>query len=171
MIVNYISEISLPSSSGYVQHVLKICDAFSQVYKTNLFVFSNGYKFKYLKKKYLLNSFFNILPFGKNKKINFLVRLKYAFWIKDNIQKNSLILSRSILTSLVLSFWKINNILELQHKPIGLTKFLYTLSKFFKKDSYIKYIVISKNLKIFLKLERAIILDDAVDIFDYKKKK
>ena len=171
MIVNYISEISLPSSSGYAQHVLKTCDAFSRVYKTNLFLFTNGCKFKYLKKKYLLKNFFNISPFGINKKINFLVRLKYAFWIKDNIKKNSLILSRSILTSLVLSFWKINNILELHHPPIGVTKFIYNFSHFFKLDSYIKYITISKNLKNCLKLERAIILDDAVDISDYKKTK
>ena len=56
----------------------------------------------------------------------------------------------SILTSLVLSFFKINNILELHHPPVGLTKFLYSLSKFFKKDSYIKYIVIS-NRKNFTK--------------------
>ena len=170
--VNYISEISLPSCSGYAQHVLKICDAFSHKHNTNLFLLSNNCKYNFLQNKYLLKKKFQIYPFiNEKKKINFFFRLKYAIWIKNNIQKNSLILSRSILTSLVLSFWKINNILELHHPPIGLTKFLYSLSKFFKKDSYIKYIVISKNLKNFLKFERAIILDDAVDISDYKKTK
>jgi len=169
--VNYISEISLPSHSGYTQHVLKICDAFSESYKTNLFLFKNNIKYKILQKKYLLKNEFNILPFEKkNYNINFFLRLKYAFWVKNNIEKDSLILSRSILTSLVLSFWKINNILELHHPPTGLTKFIYNLSRIFKLDSFIKYIVISRNLKNFMKLKKSIVLDDAVDTYDYKTK-
>ena len=28
--LSYISELCLPSNSGYAQHVLKICDAFSK---------------------------------------------------------------------------------------------------------------------------------------------
>jgi glycosyltransferase involved in cell wall biosynthesis len=169
--VNYISEISLPSHSGYTQHVLKICDAFSESYKTNLFLFKNNTRYKILQKNYLLKNKFNLVPFKKkNYNINFFLRLKYAFWVKNNIEKDSLILSRSILTSLVLSFWKINNILELHHPPTGLTKFIYNVSRIFKLDSFIKYIVISKNLKNFMKLKKSIVLDDAVDTYDYKTK-
>jgi glycosyltransferase involved in cell wall biosynthesis len=170
--INYISEISLPSNSAYAQHVLKICDTFSQTYKTNLFLFATDIQYKILKKNYLLKNDFDILPF-KNKinKINFYNRLKYALWIKNNVQKKSLILSRSVLTSLVLSFWKINNFLELHHPPTGFTKVLYNFSKFFKLDSFIQYIVISKSLKNFMKLEKSVVLDDAVDISDYKIKK
>ena len=170
--VNYISELSLPSNSGYAQHVLKICDAFSKTYKTNLYSFKNKNEYKILQRNYLLKNKFNILPFQKKKfKVNFFFRVRYAFWIKNNIEKNSLILSRSILTSLVLSYWKINNILELHHPPTGLTKFIYNASRFFKLDSSIKYISISKNLKNFMKLKKSIVLDDAVDITDYKVKK
>ena len=169
--INYISEISLPSNSGYAQHVLKICDAFSENYKTNLFLFKSNIKYKILQKNYLLKNEFKILSFKKkNYNKNFFLRLKYAFWIKKNIDKDSLILSRSILTSLVLSFWKINNILELHHPPTGLTKSIYNVCRIFKLDSFIKYIVISKNLKNFMKLKKSLILDDAVDVYDYKKK-
>lgn len=170
--INYISEISLPSNSAYALHVLKICDAFSQSYKTNLFLFATDIKYKVIKKNYLLKKKFDISPF-KNQiyKINFYNRLKYAFWIKNNVQKNTLILSRSVLTSLILSFYKINNFLELHHPPTGFTKLIFNFSKFFKLDSFIKYIVISKNLKKFMKLEGSIVLDDAVDISDYSIKK
>ena len=157
--INYISEISLPSNSAYAQHVLKICDTFSQTYKTNLFLFATDIKYKILKKNYLLKNDFDILPF-KNQiyKINFYNRFKYALWIKNNVQKNSLILSRSVLTSLVLSFWKINNFLELHHPPTGFTKYIYNFSKFFKLDSFIKYIVISKNLKNFIKFFKFLLI-------------
>jgi hypothetical protein len=65
--VNYISEISLPSHSGYTQHVLKICDAFSESYKTNLFLFKNNTRYKILQKNYLLKNKFNLVPFKKKK--------------------------------------------------------------------------------------------------------
>ena len=48
--LSYISELCLPSNSGYAQHVLKICDAFSKKFKTRLFVISNGKSFIKLKK-------------------------------------------------------------------------------------------------------------------------
>jgi glycosyltransferase involved in cell wall biosynthesis len=169
--INYISEIYLPSRSAYTQHVLKICDAFSKKHKTNLFLFANKVRYQTLKKNYILKKNFNILPFKtKIIKTNFYNRLKYAFWIKNNIEKNSLILSRSVLTSLILSLWKINNFLELHHPPTGITKLLYNFCRFFKIDSCISYIVISNNLKNFMKLDRSTVLDDAVDISDYKKK-
>lgn len=67
VIVNYVSEVSLPSVSGYAQHVLKICDAFSQVYKTNLFLFSNDCENKFIKKNYLLKKNFKIFSLQKKK--------------------------------------------------------------------------------------------------------
>ena len=52
--VSYISEINLPSKSGYTHHVLKICDAFSKKYTTKLYVYSSNVDFATLKKNYLL---------------------------------------------------------------------------------------------------------------------
>ena len=34
--LSYISELCLPSNSGYAQHVLKICDSFSKKFETKL---------------------------------------------------------------------------------------------------------------------------------------
>ena len=64
--INYISELSLPSNSGYAQHVLKICDSFSKKFKTTLFVISNNKSFLELKKEYLLKKKFEIKFFSKN---------------------------------------------------------------------------------------------------------
>ena len=43
--ITYISELCLPSNSGYAQHVLKICDSFSKKFETQLFVISNNKSF------------------------------------------------------------------------------------------------------------------------------
>ena len=69
--VTYISELCLPSNSGYAQHVLKICDSFSKKFKTNLFVISNNNSFLKFKKEYILKKRFKICSFSKNKKIVF----------------------------------------------------------------------------------------------------
>ena len=37
--LSYISELCLPSNSGYAQHVLKICDAFSKKFETIYLLF------------------------------------------------------------------------------------------------------------------------------------
>ena len=52
--VTYISELCLPSNSGYAQHVLKVCDTFSKKFDTNLFVISNDKSFLKYKSDYLL---------------------------------------------------------------------------------------------------------------------
>ena len=49
--ITYISELCLPSNSGYAQHVLKICDSFSKKFNTNLFVISNNKSFQNFKKR------------------------------------------------------------------------------------------------------------------------
>ena len=52
--ITYISELCLPSNSGYAQHVLKICDSFSKKFETQLFVISNNNSFLKFKKEYIL---------------------------------------------------------------------------------------------------------------------
>ena len=168
--INYIAEIKLPSSSAYAQHVIKICDAFSQNARVNLYIFQNDAEFSNLKKKYLLKNNFRIIPFKKkNLKIDFVYRFLFALWVKKKLSnKISYIFSRSILSSLVLSFFKIKNVLEFHHLPKGLTSYVFSFFKRLKIDNKIKYIVISKTLKKDLKLMNAIVLDDAVNINDFK---
>ena len=165
--VNYISEIKLSSKSAYKHHVLKMCNAFAKQNKTNLFIYQNDDNFEKVKKNHLIKNHFELFPFKKVKKVNFFYRLKYAFFIKKKINKNSLIISRSILTSLFLNCSGIENILELHHPPIGFTKYLFFALRIFKLDKRIKYIVISKNLKKYLNLKNALVLDDAIDIEDF----
>ena len=59
--VSYISEINLPSKSGYAHHVLKICDAFSKDYNIKLYVNSSKVNFNFLKKNYILKKKFKII--------------------------------------------------------------------------------------------------------------
>ena len=96
--LSYISELCLPSNSGYAQHVLKICDAFSKKFKTRLFVISNGKSFIKLKKEYSLKRKFKINPYSKNYKNNFITRIFFSLYILKNINKNSLIISRSLIS-------------------------------------------------------------------------
>ena len=166
--INYISEINLPSKSGYAHHVLKICDAFSKKYKTKLFVNSNKINQKILRKNYLLKTNFEISYYKKNRQHNFFSRISYAFFILKNIDKESIIISRSVLSSLLLSAMKIKNIVELHHPPTGLTKVIFNLANFFGMCKSLKYIFLHKNIKKEMNIASGIILDDCVDISDFK---
>lgn len=166
--VTYISELCLPSNSGYAQHVLKICDSFSKKFKTNLFVISNNNSFLKFKKGYLLKKRFKICSFSKNKKNSFLTRLLFSFYILKNIDNKSLIISRSLISSLILSLFRIKNILELHHPPRGLSGYIFYLYRLLKLDKDLEYIFLHKNIKNYLKINKGIILDDACDINDFK---
>ena len=109
--LSYISELCLPSNSGYAQHVLKICDSFSKKFEANLFVISNNTSFIKLKKGYSLKRKFKINSYSKNYKNNFITRIIFSFYILKNINKNSLIISRSLISSLTLSLFGVKNIL------------------------------------------------------------
>ena len=169
--VTYISELCLPSNSGYAQHVLKICDSFSKKFKTNLFVISHNNSFLKFKKEYILKKRFKICSFSKNKKNSFLTRFLFSLYILKKIDKKSLIISRSLFSSLILSLFHIKNILELHHPPRGLSSYLFYLFRLLKLDKDLEYIFLHKNIKNYLKIERGIILDDACDINDFKLKR
>jgi hypothetical protein len=65
---------------------------------------------------------------------------------------------------------KIENIIELHHPPIGLTKIIFLLVNFFGKDRYLKYIFLHNNIKKEMNIKNGIVLDDCVDINDFKKR-
>ncbi len=169
--INYISELSLPSNSGYAQHVLKICDSFSKKFKTTLFVISNNKSFLELKKEYLLKRKFEIKLFSKNYKNNFITRIFFSLYVLKNINKNSIIISRSLISSLILSLFGVSNILELHHPPKGLTNYVFYLYRLLRLDKNLDYIFLHKNIKKYLKIKRGIVLDDACDLSDFKLRK
>ena len=174
---HYVAEINLPSRSAYPLHVLKMCDTFSGLkYKVTLITFNkkNNLNFKTIKRKYNLKNNFKIkYLYNSKKKYNFFDRCKLASYSVKEIDKNSIIISRSIITSLYLSYNKIENILEMHHVPQKITRFLFWIRNFIIQKKYLKFILIHKNLikKLSLDNERKIVLDDAVDINDFKNVK
>ena len=169
--ITYISELCLPSNSGYAQHVLKICDSFSKKFETQLFVISNNKSFLKFKKEYILKRRFKIYSYLKNEKNNFFIRLLFSFYVLKNIDKRSLIISRGLIPSLTLSLFGIKNILELHHPPKGLSSYIFYLYRLLKLDRDLEYIFLHKNIKKELKIKKGIILDDACDLSDFKFKR
>ena len=169
--ITYISELCLPSNSGYAQHVLKICDGFAKKNNTNLFVISNDKSFLRYKREYSLKKKFKISSFTKNYKNTFVIRMLFSFYVFKNINKDSLIISRSLISSLILSLFGVRNILELHHPPRGLSGFFFYIYRTLKLDKNLHYIFLHKNIKRYLKIEKGIVLDDACDLSDFKFKK
>jgi len=169
--ITYISELCLPSNSGYTHHVLKICDTFSKKFITNLFVISNNKSFQKYRREYSLKNKFNINSYIKNGKNNFITRVLFSIYVLKNINKNSFIISRSLISSLMLSLFGVRNILELHHPPKGLSSYLFNFYRVLKLDKNLNYVFLHKNIKEFLKIKKGIVLDDACDLSDFKKKK
>lgn len=169
--INYISEIFLPSKSAYSINVMKMCDAFSKLgFNTNLYVFRrekniNLFKIYNCKKK------FKIIE-TKIYQNNFIGRIKHALILLRLIKKKkskSIIYSRSIISSLILSIFHENVLLEIHHELKGFTKVFFNLSKKMKYFKRITFVYISKNLKNHYMINnRSIILDDGVDLSDFK---
>ena len=168
--IYYFAEIYLPSSSAYSIHVMKMCDSLANAgLKVNLIVFGKSTKidiFKY----YNCKLRFNIIN-SNIKKNNFLGRLSFAFKaiLKNKNKKNELILSRSIIAGLFLSFISKNVTIEIHHKLKGFTKIFAYLIKNTEYFRAIKFIFITKYLsKDFLyKDVESIILDDGVALNDF----
>ena len=171
----YLAEFSLPSSSAYSIHVLKMCDRLSELTRelTLIVPFINSkYKNSEIKKDYNLKNNFKIIKiFNFNKSINFIYRIIFSLSILKLIlkERDSLVISRSILSSLILSIFQIQNYLELHHDLKGFTKFFFKITNFNYIGRNINYIFLHKNIyKIFnCHHSNFLILDDAVEIKDF----
>ena len=85
-----------------------------------------------------------------------------------------LIITRSFISSIFFTLFKINHFLEIHSEFRGLTRFLMINLNFLNSRYILKIIFISKalNKKIFkLNKKNFLILHDAVDIKNFKKKK
>ena len=173
----YIAEFSLPSTSAYSIHVLKICDSFSNFFKSTLLIIpyrNKAYYFKKIKKDYNLKNNFLISSFLRRNKMNFILRIIFSFKVVNSLfkyknSKDVLIYSRSVISSILLSIFQIPNYLELHHDLKGLTKLLFFITNFYIFKRNIKFILLHKNLlKSFPSLKNNyIILEDGVDIKDF----
>ena len=172
----YIAEVSLNSKSAYLQQVLKMCDAFAtEGHQVILFVInSKNINFSTLKRKYLLKSIFQIKPiFEDIENMNLVLRLIFSFKIFTKLQIKDiyLIYSRSFISSIVLSILGKKNLLEIHQKTTGPTKYLFKILKsiFFIKKIF--FVLINKRLNDYYNFEKKkfIVLDDAVDLKDFRK--
>ena len=175
-ILNYICEVNYPSTSAYSIHVAKMCDAFADKhYQVNLFTPFNNLKVNQFKKKYNLKNNIKIISIFKNKRnLNFIFRIIFSLKIIKIIKKKKIkhsFLSRSVISSLILSIYGYKNILELHHQLQGFSKYFYLFTGFLKLQKKISYIFLHKNLiKKFISNfdQKYLCLDDAVDISNFK---
>jgi len=180
MKIAYIAETSIFNKSAYSQHVIKMCDAFSQNNQNLLLILPNAdkkIKFRKIKKEFLLNSkkTFKIKSVLNFKVKNFISRSYFGFKVSKFLKKNQvdLIITRSFVTSIFLSLFKINHFIELHSELQSITKFIMIDLNFIKSKYILKVILISKALNKIFKIskEKALILHDGVDINNFKKKK
>tara|TARA_Y100000591_G_scaffold332342_1_gene369299 strand:- start:1090 stop:2202 length:1113 start_codon:yes stop_codon:yes gene_type:complete len=170
----YIAEFSLPNMSAYAVHVLKMCDSFSDTNEVELIIpfKDNKYSFEKIKKSYNLKNRFIIKSiFSSKSKLNLFHRIIFALKTKNYVKniQYKMILSRSIISSLLLSYLNFKNILEIHTELTGVTKQIFNLRN--QKNIYknLKYIVLHSELIKILKLNRdkTIVIEDAVESEDF----
>ncbi len=173
--IYYIAELNLPNKSAYSIHVMKMCEAFSKLnFDINLFVI-NSKNIDQINKKYNINYKFKIFSiFDNSILLNFVLRIIFSLRIlfKKKFEKESLFLSRSIIFSLLACLFKKKIILELHHEITGFSKIMFLIFKNLNLIKDLKYIFLSKNLTQIYKIKKKnyIVLDDAVDLRNFKNK-
>lgn len=172
MQIYYIAECNPNHNSAYLTHVIKMCDSFSRNFETEILLpfKTNNLNYKKIRTKYLLlsKSPLKISSLLNNSvSLSFLKRilfsLKVAFFLKR--KKENIILSRSILSSLLLSIFRINHYLEIHNELRGFSK-LVMINLGFINSKYIKKrIFISKKLESLFKTNKSnnLILHDGVE--------
>ena len=171
----YISELNLPNTSAHSIHVMKMCEAFSKLgYSVNLLIIK-GLDLKKIFNIYNIKYKFNIISvFNDFLKLNFLLRLIFSFKILiKNLDKESILISRSILFALIASIQRKNVILELHHEITGFSKFIFIFLNKLRLIKNLKFIFLHRALKNKYKIENSknIILDDAVNIENFNIEK
>ena len=111
----YLCDLSLPNRSAYCVHVMKMCEAFAINNNVELVVNSSSINWKEIKKNFKLDYNFKIYPLRVFKNRNFLFRILNAIKTYKIIKKNNydLIISRNIISSLVLATLNVKNVLEI----------------------------------------------------------
>ena len=139
----YIAELNLPNTSAYTVHVFQMCNFLSKKKKcyTSYSICRKKIN-KKIKKNYGIKYDFEIISiFNTHKKMSFFKRIEFGYKCRkiiENSKKTDLILSRSIITAIILAFYNLKTFLEIHTELKGLTKFFFKLtnlriSKNFKK--------------------------------------
>ena len=181
MKVAYIADTSLTNKSAYTHHVIKMCDAFciknNQVTLIIPFLKKKS-SIKKIRKNFLLTSkkSFSIKAILTFKVKNFLSRIIFGYKTADYLSKNlsDLIITRSFMSSVFFTFFKINHFLEIHSEFKGLTKFLMINLNYINSKYILKTILISRTLRkkfSIINKKKFLILHDAVDIKNFKYKK
>jgi glycosyltransferase involved in cell wall biosynthesis len=179
MKILYIAETSLTNKSAYSQHVIKMCDAFIKLgHKTSLITSKKNLNLNInkMKKDFALKgkSPFKVLSFSNLNSNNFISRILFGirtvFFLKKQ-KKIDLILTRSVITSFILSLFKIHHFLEIHSELKSFTKIIMINFNFINSKYIIKKILISKALnKIFrFSKNEILILHDGVDTDNFYK--
>lgn len=174
----YIAEINLPSRSAYAVHVFQMCNALAKTKKKVVLLVPYLQKnfFKKIKKEYGVEYNFEIKSIFKIKKeLNFFSRILFGMNCLSIInyrKQKPFVISRSIISSLILGLNNTFNYLEIHHELKGLTKFFFFLFQNTKKKKFLKYILINKYLTNYFKFKKKeyLILDDAVNLRLFKSK-
>lgn len=177
----YIAELNLPNTSAYTVHVFQMCNFLSKKKRnvTLLIPYVEKKLIKKIKKSYGIKYDFEIISiFNTHKKMNFFKRIEFAYKCRKIIQnpkKTDLILSRSIITAIILAFYNLKTFLEIHTELKGLTKFFFKLTNLNRISKNLKFILINKYLLNYFKFQKNkyIVLDDAVntELFINKKTK
>ena len=176
MKIVYIAETSLTNNSAYTHHVIKMCDAFSQLNQDVVLYIPKLHKnIKYddIEKKYLLLSKkkFKIKSLINFKLTNFFFKIFFLLQVLKNISKDkpNVILTRSVLSSFILSSFKIKHILEIHSEFQSFTKFLMIHLNFINSSYISKKILISESLNKIFKFNKNeyIVLHDGVDVKNF----
>tara|TARA_B100001057_G_scaffold499866_1_gene612201 strand:- start:47 stop:1126 length:1080 start_codon:yes stop_codon:yes gene_type:complete len=176
MKIVYIAETSLTNNSAYTHHVVKMCDAFSQLnHEVVLYLpkLHKNFEYENVEKKYLLSSKkkFKIKSLINFKLTNFFFKIFFLLQVLKNIDKDkpNIILTRSFLSSIILSSFKIKHILEIHSEFQSLTKFLMINLNYINSNYITKKILISESLnKIFkFNTNEYIVLHDGVDMKNF----
>ena len=176
----YISDLNLPNNSAQSIQILKMCDAFSGIKNRAVILFVKFYNKNYslnkLKKNLILKNYFSILSILNIKKKIFLTNFLYSLLVSFAILKiknRDIVYTRVILVSVFLSILKIHHTLEVHQELSGFTKKIFIFFYKFNKKNYLKIVFINKNLKKYFKILKnvpSIVLDDATNYLDFKKK-
>jgi hypothetical protein len=165
MKIAYIAETSLTNKSAYTQHVLKMCDAFSQHDHDVILMIpelSKKTNYKNIQEDFLLLSKKKIKIYSilDHKIKNIFSRMLFGIRVVKilNSEKVNLILTRSFITSFFLCISKINHFLEIHSELKSFSKFLLIKLNFINSIYITKVIFISKSLKKYFKLKKKKVL-------------
>ena len=178
--VIYITDLSLPSNKAQATHIFKMLDNFLIYLNSALLIcptLKNDTKLSYFKNYYNLhnNKKIEIFPLFKKMYIDSsLKRIIFGFKVALKLSgEKNLVISRSLISSFFLSIFKVKHFLEIHQELKGITKFLLIDLKFIYSKHIIKVIFISEGLAKFynLKKNKSVVLHDACDLRDFKRKK